>query len=182
MLKRRFLFLFVSSCFKHQSLTCVRFGMCRQDHFRAKIRVVLSKLCRKFGFDEIKSLMPEQDRKLVANMQTIAEREIKAKKERFANGDGSKDENSARVVRNRRTADGRDGEAGIAKALRAFDAMMEGKFRVPRSVYTAPRMKCCCRHHLKISTRGRRWVVFFDAVEILQAKPGGREKRALTEI
>lgn len=93
----------------------------RQDHFRAKIRIVLSKLCRKFGFEEIKVLMPEHDKKLVAHMQTIAEREVKAKKTRLAGGRGGGDN----VVRG--NGGGDDGEGGITKALRTFDTIMEGK-------------------------------------------------------
>lgn len=77
---------------------------------------MLSKLCRKFGFEEIKGLMPEQDKKLVAHMQATAEKELKAKKTRLAGGRGG-GENSA--------AGG--GEGGITKALRTFDSVMEGK-------------------------------------------------------
>ncbi|CAM9289853.1 unnamed protein product [Chrysoparadoxa australica] len=47
--------------------------------FKAKMRVVLSKLTRKFGFDRIKDLVPERDRKLVTHMQKEAERELRAK-------------------------------------------------------------------------------------------------------
>lgn len=46
---------------------------------RAKVKVVLSKLCRKFGFDRIKAEMPEDDKKLVTAMQKVAEKELKAK-------------------------------------------------------------------------------------------------------
>lgn len=96
-----------------------------QDHFRAKIRIVLSKLCRKFGFEEIKRLMPEQDKKLVAHMQTTAEREIKAKKARLS---GRGVEDSGAVRHGSKGTTGGPGEAGISKALRTFDAIMEGKF------------------------------------------------------
>lgn len=87
---------------------------------------MLSKLCRKFGFDEIKELMPEQDKKLVAHMQTIADREIKAKKTRLA-GRGDGGGGSGGTSGNRGGKDV-DGEAGISKALRTFDAIMEGAF------------------------------------------------------
>lgn len=102
-----------------------------QDHFRAKIRIVLSKLCRKFGFEEIKRLMPEQDKKLVAHMQTTAEREIKAKKARLS-GRGVEDNAAVRHGSRANSGGGGGsdgpGEAGISKALRTFDAIMEGKF------------------------------------------------------
>lgn len=87
-----------------------------QDHFRAKIRIVLSKLCRKFGFEEIKALMPEEDKKLVAHMQTTAERELKAKKTHLSGGHEGGDDWAKR-----------GGDGGIKKALRTFDTMMEGK-------------------------------------------------------
>lgn len=64
--------------------------------------------------------MPEQDKKLVAHMQTIAEREIKAKKVRLA-GRGSGGGGNSRSV------GGDEGDAGISKALRTFDAIMEGE-------------------------------------------------------
>lgn len=99
-----------------------------KDHFRAKIRVVLSKLCRKFGFEEIKGLMPEQDKKLVSHMQTTAERELKAKKARLNPGGDGGGEDNAKAVRRGRADSSRDGERGITKALRAFDSMMEGKY------------------------------------------------------
>ncbi|CAM9485490.1 unnamed protein product [Choristocarpus tenellus] len=85
-----------------------------KDHFRAKIRVVLSKLCRKFGFEEIKELMPEDDKKLVAHMQLVADRELKAKRLRL--GLAGRVENE-------------QGNGGVGRAdsghSRSFDAIME---------------------------------------------------------
>lgn len=108
-------------------VSCVTIG---KDHFRAKIRVVLSKLCRKFGFEEIKRLMPEQDKKLVSHMQTTAERELKAKKARLNYGGDDGGEDNVEGVRRGRADKGREGERGITKALRAFDSIMEGEFGV----------------------------------------------------
>lgn len=99
-----------------------RFLLALQDHFRAKIRIVLSKLCRKFGFEEIKALMPEQDKKLVAHMQTTAERELKAKKTRLAGGRGGGDDGG-------RGGGANPGEGKITKAVRTFDTIMEGTTR-----------------------------------------------------
>lgn len=116
---------------------CLSVFFRHQDHFRAKIRIVLSKLCRKFGFEEIKRLMPEQDKKLVAHMQTTAEREIKAKKARLS-GRGVEDNGAVRHgSRASNGGGGSDGpgEAGISKALRTFDAIMEGKFILPNFVF-----------------------------------------------
>lgn len=63
--------------------------------------------------------MPEDDKKLVAHMQTIAERELKAKKTRLSGGRGGGDNDA-------RGSGG--GEGGITKALRTFDTIMEGKY------------------------------------------------------
>lgn len=74
--------------------------------------------------------MPEQDKKLVAHMQTTAEREIKAKKVRLAGrgGGGGGDEALISTDSNAgRGGGGKEGEAGISKALRTFDAIMEGE-------------------------------------------------------
>lgn len=65
--------------------------------------------------------MPEHDRKLVAHMQTIAERELKAKKMRLSGGRGGRDDGA-------RGGGGGEGEGGITKALRTFDTIMEGKY------------------------------------------------------
>lgn len=65
--------------------------------------------------------MPEHDKKLVAHMQTTAERELKAKKTRLIGGRGGGD-NGARGG-----GGGKQGEGGITKALRTFDTIMEGK-------------------------------------------------------
>lgn len=87
--------------------------------------MVLSKLCRKFGFEEIKELMPEQDRKLVANMQSVAQRELKAKKARltFEIEGAAGDRSSTGGVQ----GDKDDGDAArISKAFRTFDSIMQG--------------------------------------------------------
>ena len=65
--------------------------------------------------------MPEDDKKLVAHMQTIAERELRAKKTRLSGGHRGGD-NGVRGGR------GGEGEGGITKALRTFDTIMEGKY------------------------------------------------------
>lgn len=72
--------------------------------------------------------MPEQDKKLVAHMQTTAEREIKAKKARLSGRGGGGGDDGALGGGRRTEAD--EGEAGISKALRTFDAMMEGACRL----------------------------------------------------
>lgn len=68
--------------------------------------------------------MPEHDKKLVAHMQTTAERELKAKKTRLIGGRAGGD-NGARGGGG---GGGDEGKGGITKAVRTFDAIMEGKY------------------------------------------------------
>lgn len=90
---------------------------------------MLSKLCRKFGFEHIKELMPEQDKKLVAHMQTTAEREIKAKKTRLAGDGRNANDREGGVGRGRsNVAEENNARGGVTKALRTFDAIMEGEY------------------------------------------------------
>lgn len=74
--------------------------------------------------------MPEQDKKLVAHMQTTAERELKAKKVRLGGGgkdvDGTGRDAGGRG-RAKGAADDNDDTGGISKALRTFDTIMEGE-------------------------------------------------------
>lgn len=42
--------------------------------FRAKIKVIIKKLCRKYGYQRILLLAPESDRKLIHHIQKQAER------------------------------------------------------------------------------------------------------------
>lgn len=51
--------------------------------FRAKIKIILKKLCRKFGYDTVLRLAPETDRKLITHIQKQA-----ARGERIAARDG----------------------------------------------------------------------------------------------
>lgn len=45
-----------------------------KNRFRAKIRIILIKLCRKYGYDEIMQLVPEKDRKLITHIKKEKER------------------------------------------------------------------------------------------------------------
>lgn len=89
---------------------------------------MLSKLCRKFGFEYIKELMPEQDKKLVAHMQTTAERELRAKKTRLAGGGDANGGDGSGGRGRGHGAEENDGRGGVTKALRTFDAIMEGEY------------------------------------------------------
>lgn len=48
-------------------------------HFRLKIRQILTRLIRKFGYDTVEALIPESDHKLIVNMRKEKERSMKKK-------------------------------------------------------------------------------------------------------
>lgn len=57
-----------------------------KNRFRAKTRIILIKLCRKYGYDEVAALVPEEDRALIKHIKKTKEREDKKK----AEGPGAK--------------------------------------------------------------------------------------------
>jgi len=69
-----------------------------KGRFRAKIKIVLKRLARTFGYEKISSLVPETDQRLLTHMRKLAER-----------------------AERRRTAGKSDGDAGQT----VFDDMME---------------------------------------------------------
>lgn len=50
-----------------------------KHRFRAKTRIVLMKLCRKYGYDKVASLVPVEDRALIKHIKKTKEREDKKK-------------------------------------------------------------------------------------------------------
>ncbi|KAL3671853.1 hypothetical protein V7S43_002521 [Phytophthora oleae] len=52
-----------------------------KNRFRAKTRIILIKLCRKFGYEHIAALVPEEDRALIRHIKKTKEREDKKKSE-----------------------------------------------------------------------------------------------------
>ncbi|CAI5714491.1 unnamed protein product [Peronospora destructor] len=52
-----------------------------KNRFRAKTRIILIKLCRKFGYDHVAALVPEEDRALIRHIKKTKEREYKKKSE-----------------------------------------------------------------------------------------------------
>lgn len=51
-------------------------------HFKSKIRHILERLVRKFGYAEIEEYIPEADRKLINNIKKRKERSKKRKSEK----------------------------------------------------------------------------------------------------
>lgn len=52
-----------------------------KNRFRAKTRIILIKLCRKYGYDEVAALVPPEDRALIKHIKKTKEREDKKKAE-----------------------------------------------------------------------------------------------------
>ncbi|RLN81492.1 hypothetical protein BBJ28_00011961 [Nothophytophthora sp. Chile5] len=52
-----------------------------KNRFRAKTRIILIKLCRKFGYEHVAALVPEEDRALIRHIKKTKEREDKKKVE-----------------------------------------------------------------------------------------------------
>ncbi|OQR95803.1 hypothetical protein THRCLA_07560, partial [Thraustotheca clavata] len=50
-----------------------------KQRFRAKTRTIMMKLCRKYGYEYITSLVPEKDRKLITHIRKTKEREDRQK-------------------------------------------------------------------------------------------------------
>lgn len=55
-----------------------------KNRFRAKTRIILIKLCRKYGYERIAELVPEEDRALIKHIKKTKEREDKKKSELIA--------------------------------------------------------------------------------------------------
>lgn len=50
-----------------------------KDRFRAKIKIILKKLVRVYGYDAIAPLVPEKDSRLITHMRKLAERAVRRK-------------------------------------------------------------------------------------------------------
>ena len=64
--------------------------------FRAKIKHILERAIRRFGYAEIEKWTPEGDRKFLANIRKAKDRAKRKKSEGTANGDGEKERNGKR--------------------------------------------------------------------------------------
>lgn len=84
--------------------------------FRAKIKIILKKLCRRFGYDAILALAPETDRKLVHHIQKQA-----ARGERIA---ASQQDRRMDVDEEDRNGDGGGGGGGHGHRQRRFERML----------------------------------------------------------
>ncbi|ATY62430.1 ribosomal RNA-processing 12 [Cordyceps militaris] len=63
-----------------------------KGHFKAKVKHILERLVRRFGYDGVQQHCPEADRKLIANIRKSKERAKKKKEAARAGGDDESDE------------------------------------------------------------------------------------------
>jgi ribosomal RNA-processing protein 12 len=65
-----------------------------KGHFKSKVRHILERMVRRFGFDHVHNNCPDSDRKLIVNIHKTKERQKKKKKSAKADGDddGSDDD------------------------------------------------------------------------------------------
>ncbi|EQC38838.1 hypothetical protein SDRG_03796 [Saprolegnia diclina VS20] len=61
-----------------------------KQRFRAKTRTIMMKLCRKYGYEYIASLVPEGDKKLITHIRKTKEREDRQKDKKHDGHSGSK--------------------------------------------------------------------------------------------
>lgn len=62
-----------------------------KGHFKAKVKHIIERMVRRFGFDAIHQACPEADRKLIVNIRKSKER-AKKKKDAAREGDGASDD------------------------------------------------------------------------------------------
>jgi ribosomal RNA-processing protein 12 len=58
-------------------------------HFKAKVKHIIERMIRRFGYDAVERHVPEEDKKLVINIRKTKERK-KRNKETTADGEGEK--------------------------------------------------------------------------------------------
>lgn len=63
-----------------------------KGHFRSKVKHILDRMVRRFGYDIVNKHCPEADRKLITNIRKTKERNKRKKKEAEEAGEGSDDE------------------------------------------------------------------------------------------
>jgi ribosomal RNA-processing protein 12 len=63
-----------------------------KDRFRAKIKIILKKLVRVYGYDAIAPLVPEKDTRLITHMRKLAERAARRKAAGVQDGQSTRDD------------------------------------------------------------------------------------------
>ncbi|KAI7903680.1 NUC173 domain-containing protein [Cokeromyces recurvatus] len=64
-------------------------------HFKVKVRHLLERLIRRFGYETVANLMPEEDKKMIVNIQ---KRRLRAKRRKQTTVEDSDDESGARAL------------------------------------------------------------------------------------
>ncbi|EPE07793.1 pre-rrna processing protein rrp12 [Ophiostoma piceae UAMH 11346] len=68
-----------------------------KGHFRSKVKHILDRMVRRFGYDIVNKHCPEADRKLITNIRKTKERNKRKKKEAADAGEGSDDDDEEEV-------------------------------------------------------------------------------------
>ncbi|KAJ0406910.1 hypothetical protein P43SY_001761 [Pythium insidiosum] len=111
-----------------------------KNRFRAKTRIILMKLCRKYGYDKISALVPAEDQALIKHIKKTKEREDKKKEQRrqgggarsfddfMADDDEDSDDDDEDAADASAMDDGEDsGNAAFRAALRRKKALINKK-------------------------------------------------------
>ncbi|CAK7237651.1 pre-rRNA processing protein [Sporothrix bragantina] len=91
-----------------------------KGHFRAKVKHILDRMVRRFGYEIVNKHCPEADRKLITNIRKTKERNKRKKKAANETGDDS-DEEEQEEAGQRKTRGGRF-DSGFDEALYSSDS------------------------------------------------------------
>lgn len=91
-----------------------------KGHFRAKVKHILDRMVRRFGYDIVNKYCPEADRKLITNIRKTKERNKRKKKAANEAGDDSDDEDGD--AGDQKKAQGGRFESGFDEALYSSDS------------------------------------------------------------
>ncbi|KAL1887437.1 pre-rRNA processing protein [Sporothrix stenoceras] len=91
-----------------------------KGHFRAKVKHILDRMVRRFGYDIVNKYCPEADRKLIANIRKTKERNKRKKKAADEAGDDSDDEGGD--AGDQKKAQGGRFDSGFDEALYSSDS------------------------------------------------------------
>lgn len=69
-----------------------------KGHFKSKVKHILERLIRKFGIEEVERCIPEDDKKLIANIKKTRNRAKKREEEESAEGEASNGEGKSKFT------------------------------------------------------------------------------------
>ncbi|CAK7232746.1 pre-rRNA processing protein [Sporothrix eucalyptigena] len=96
-----------------------------KGHFRAKVKHILDRMVRRFGYEIVNNHCPEADRKLITNIRKTKERNKRKKKATNEGGDDSNDEDHEDA--DQKKARGGRFDSGFDEALYSSDSDNSGE-------------------------------------------------------